>query len=74
MRFSGEWRRDLAGMIDEARGLLREVREAGGEVGSETGSETGSEGSGALEAIGVSAPGPVDKWRNGAAEVMHMLV
>ena len=52
MRFSGDWRRDLAGLIDEARGLLREVSEAGGEAGGE--------GSGALEAIGVSAPGPVD--------------
>jgi len=48
MRFSGDWRRDLAGMIDEARGLLREASESGGE------------GSRPLEVIGVSAPGPVD--------------
>ncbi len=45
MRFSGDWRRDLAGIIGEARGLLREASEAG---------------RGDLEAIGVSAPGPID--------------
>lgn len=45
MRFSGDWRRDLAGIVGEARALVREAGEAGG---------------GPLEAVGVSAPGPVD--------------
>ena len=45
MRFSGDWRRDLAGIIGEARDLVREASEAG---------------RGPLEAVGVSAPGPVE--------------
>ena len=48
MRFSGDWRRDLAGVIEEARGLLREASERGGA------------GRDPLEAIGVATPGPVD--------------
>lgn len=46
MRFSGDWRRDLDVLIGEARDLLREAAGAG---------------TGPLEAIGVAAPGPVDR-------------
>lgn len=45
MRFSGDWRRDLEGLIAEARELLRQASGAG---------------AGPLEAIGVAAPGPVE--------------
>ncbi len=45
MRFSGDWRRDLAGIIAEGRDLVREAGEAG---------------RGPLEAVGVSVPGPVE--------------
>lgn len=46
MAFSGDWRRDLATIEAEARGLLREADAAG---------------AGPLEAIGIGAPGPVDR-------------
>ncbi len=46
MRFSGDWREDLRVVIDEARDLLSEVERAG---------------QGPLEAIGVAAPGPVER-------------
>ncbi len=46
MRFSGDWREDLRVMIDEARDLVSEVERAG---------------QGPLEAIGVAAPGPVER-------------
>ena len=46
MRFSGDWREDLRVVIGEARDLLNEVERAG---------------QGPLEAIGVAAPGPVER-------------
>lgn len=46
MQFSGDWQQDLAAIEDEARGLLREARAAGADE---------------LEAIGIAAPGPVDR-------------
>ena len=46
MRFSGDWREDLRVVIGEARDLLNEVERAG---------------QGSLEAIGVAAPGPVER-------------
>lgn len=46
MRFSGDWREDLRVMIGEARDLLNEVA---------------GTGQGPLEAIGVAAPGPVER-------------
>ncbi len=46
MRFSGDWREDLRVMIGEARDLLSEVA---------------GTGQGPLEAIGVAAPGPVER-------------
>lgn len=46
MRFSGDWRQDLRVMIGEARDLLNEVA---------------GTGQGPLEAIGVAAPGPVER-------------
>jgi glucokinase len=49
MRFSGDWRRDVAGIVGEGRALVREASEAG---------------RGALEAVGVSAPGPVELRSN----------
>ncbi len=44
MRFSGDWRADLAALVDSARALLREA----------------GQGAGPLERVGVAAPGPVD--------------
>lgn len=46
MRFSGDWRVDLAAIIADARELVAEARAAGG---------------GPLEMIGIAAPGPVDR-------------
>lgn len=46
MRFSGSWRGDLDAIVEEARDLLAEARAAG---------------AGPLEAVGVAAPGPVDR-------------
>lgn len=46
MRFSGDWRVDLASIVADAEALVAEAR-AGG--------------CGPLEAIGVAAPGPVDR-------------
>jgi glucokinase len=46
MQFSGDWRTDLAIIVEEARGLLRDAQ---------------ASGAGPLEAIGVAAPGPVDR-------------
>ncbi|MBY0400035.1 ROK family protein [Myxococcota bacterium] len=52
MRFCGEWRADLDAIVADARDLLEEARAAG---------------AGPLEAIGVAAPGPVDRL----AGVLH---
>lgn len=46
MAFSGSWRDDLDAIVAEARALLGEARAAG---------------AGPLEAVGIAAPGPVDR-------------
>jgi len=63
MTFSGDWRRDLAALIADARDLLREAQSGGAPdpAGGGQGESCGEGGADRLEAIGVAAPGPVDR-------------